>query len=150
MHSKRTEGDSENVWTPGEWILIDIEPYPTAIFARITVYQEGYAIGRTSDEPEIVNEAWNSLSPNCPDPENYECKLSSTSGFMLAGGDVMDEWLPLSQTRSWTFPAEPGPGNTGLTIKQNLIRNLRIRKVGGVEVKIPVQITLYAVPEGDL
>jgi len=154
MHSQRVDG-SFMVMPNGEWCLIDIEdivyPLPFEVYAQINVNADGSAVGRTSDEPEVVKEFWNAAYPLVPDGYNYECRLERVSGFpvVTTGFDPLNTWLPLTQDRVWKFrqyvDGHAGPSNE-LLVQRDYEFVLNIRRIGGPKSFTKICVTLHAKP----
>jgi hypothetical protein len=46
---------------------------------------------------------WNTNSPAVTDPENFEIRATMLQGDDIPDGDVLDMWLNLSTTRTWSY-----------------------------------------------
>jgi len=124
MDSTRTEivnelVDPENNWCD-ETLFKDVAWGGSKLaWLKLTVHPDGYFIGSSHDEAEILRDDWHSASPSVSDPENYEVRLYCGYGWYprldasddadthYSSGDNTNKdetaWLPLTQIREWMW-----------------------------------------------
>jgi hypothetical protein len=115
IHVKRTDEDTDS----GSDISTDFTQFDSIkdffvqpdeetplqdTLTRISFLPNGTVTADTSAGPYVnFPQLWNTNSPAVTDPENFEIRATMLQGDDIPDGDILDQWLNLSSTKSWQY-----------------------------------------------
>lgn len=126
--------------------------FPITATVDIAVKPDGYVYAETLNlpDPATFPQKWNIDAGAVLDPENFECRLTLTSGTDPTG--TMDTWLNCASVQEWGYsvslfggPFDPIPGLR----EQEKVGNfkLEIREVGRPDTVKTKVFQMYAIVE---
>lgn len=106
MHSVRTAESSDNIWSNIPLLVQGLSIKPADTVATLIFNPDGTFKATATTLPDI-DEDWHSEAPTASDPENYEVFIDLvTTNNVVVTGDLYEQWLNLSATRTFIITLE--------------------------------------------